>query len=92
MKQYCRYCIHCCTGNGNWCEAKEKEYSTAYFKRVNNCKLFEFCEMDAFAENPNPYRPRENGLEHLDENHYGPYGKPLFKAVATKYGWELQDD
>ena len=59
MKQYCRYCIHCCTGNGNWCEAKEKEYSTAYFKSVNNCKLFEFCEEDAFMENPNPYRPRE---------------------------------
>lgn len=59
MKQYCRYCIHCYTGNGNWCGAKKKEYSTAYFKSVNNCKLFEFCEMDAFAENPNPYRPRE---------------------------------
>ena len=31
----------------------------------------------------------EDGLEHWDENHYAPYGKPLFKAVATKYGWEL---
>ena len=64
MKQYCRYCIHCCTGNGNWCEAKEKEYSTAYFKSVNNCKLFEFCEIDAFAENPNPYRPRDKYKKH----------------------------
>lgn len=31
----------------------------------------------------------EDGLEHWDENNYDPYGKPLFKAVATKYGWEL---
>lgn len=34
----------------------------------------------------------EDGLEHWDEIHYGPYGKPLFKAVATKYGWELRGD
>jgi hypothetical protein len=59
VKQYCRYCIHCHTGNGNWCDAKEQEFSNAYFKRVNNCKLFDFCEIDAFMENPNPYRPRE---------------------------------
>ena len=59
MKQYCRYCIHCCTGNGNWCEAKKKSFSDAYFKRVNHCKLFEFCEIDAFAKNPNPYKPRD---------------------------------
>jgi len=59
MKQYCRYCIHCQTGNGNWCEAKKQEFSDAYFRRVNQCKLFEFCEIDAFGENPNPYKPRE---------------------------------
>ena len=59
MKQYCRYCIHCYTGNGNWCDAKEKEYSDSYFKSVNNCKQFEFCEIDAFFENEKPYKPRE---------------------------------
>ena len=58
MKQYCRYCVHCHTGNGNWCDAKEREFSDAYFKRLNNCKLFDFCEIDAFMENPNPYKPR----------------------------------
>lgn len=67
MKQYCRYCIHCHTGNGNWCDAKEKEYSDSYFKSVNNCKLFDFCEIDAFMENPNPYRPRENKYKRSTE-------------------------
>lgn len=32
----------------------------------------------------------ENGLEGFDE--YGWYGKPLFKAIAHKYGWELADE
>lgn len=32
----------------------------------------------------------ENGLEDFDE--YGWYGKPLFKAIAHKYGWELPDE
>lgn len=34
-------------------------------------------------------RVLEDGLEDWDENHYGPYGKPLFRAVAKKYGWTL---
>lgn len=34
-------------------------------------------------------RVLEDGLEGWDENHYGPYGKPLFRAVAKKYGWTL---
>ncbi len=29
----------------------------------------------------------ENEFANFDE--YAPYGKPLFKAVAKKYGWEL---
>jgi len=32
----------------------------------------------------------ENGLEDFDE--YGSYGKPLFKVLAHKYGWELPDE
>ena len=32
----------------------------------------------------------ENGLEDFDE--YGCYGKPLFKTIAHKYGWELLDE
>lgn len=32
----------------------------------------------------------ENGLEDFDE--YGSYGKPLFKTIAHKYGWELPDE
>ncbi len=32
----------------------------------------------------------ENGL-HIDAQ-YNPYGKPLFKDVAEKYGFELEED
>lgn len=31
----------------------------------------------------------ENEFAEFDD--YAPYGKPLFKAVAEKYGWELQE-
>ena len=34
----------------------------------------------------------EDGLENWNELNYGPYGKPLFIAVANKYGWSLEDD
>jgi len=57
-KQYCRYCVHCHTGNGYWCDVKQREYSPATFKTPNNCKFFDYCEIDAFAENPRPYHPR----------------------------------
>ena len=30
----------------------------------------------------------EEGLENWDENNYSPYGLPLFKATAVKYGWD----
>ena len=31
----------------------------------------------------------EDGLEDWDEYNYVPYGMPLFRAVAKKYGWAL---
>lgn len=34
----------------------------------------------------------EDGLENWGELNYGPYGKPLFMAVANKYGWPLEGD
>lgn len=58
MKQYCRYCIHCCVGNGNWCDVREKEYSDSYFCRVNNCKDFEFCSVDVY-DAEHEYKPRD---------------------------------
>lgn len=64
MKQYCRYCIYLCTGNGaNWCGAHEECRSESSCKRVNNCKDFIFADVeseyqDAFGET-NGYHPRE---------------------------------
>lgn len=57
MTQYCRYCSNLVTGNGIYCEAKQREFSESYCKSPNRCKLFEFNEMDAFDEN-RTYKPR----------------------------------
>ncbi len=58
MKQYCRYCIHLSTGNGTWCEEKKKTMDDSAAKRVNKCKSFSFCEIDAFDGNAK-YKPRQ---------------------------------
>lgn len=57
MKQYCRYCIWLCTGNGIWCDMHEKELAESTTKTVNNCKDFSFCEADAYMETDG-YKPR----------------------------------
>ena len=58
MAQYCRYCGYLVTGNGIYCEAKEKELSEAYTKGVNHCKSFDFCSMDAY-DLGKFYQPRQ---------------------------------
>lgn len=57
MKQYCRYCINLAYGNGTWCEAKKKDLSEAEIRRVNYCKDFDFCELDAIT-GVTIYKPR----------------------------------
>ena len=37
-------------------------------------------------------RVLEDGLESWDIDNFYPYGTPLFKAVAEKYGWELEGE
>jgi hypothetical protein len=63
MKQYCRYCANAVCGDsiGIWCEAKNKEYSTATAKAENHCKDFLFNEIDVFycGEPDKKYKPRE---------------------------------
>lgn len=59
MKQYCRYCSHLTTGNGIWCDARQREFPEAYCKAVNTCKYFERNPMDAFFENTKGYKPRQ---------------------------------
>ena len=60
MKQYCRYCAHLAYGNGTWCSKHKKEMPDNTAKRVNHCKDFDFCEIDAFCENLAGYHPRES--------------------------------
>ena len=60
MKQYCRYCNHLHTGNGIWCDAKEKTMAESTAKNRNSCLLFEFNPIDAFFETEG-YKPRKPG-------------------------------
>lgn len=62
MKQYCRYCVHLCVNNVPYCMAHEECMSRSSCKRPNNCKDFEFADVDpelqdAFGET-NGYHPR----------------------------------
>lgn len=58
MTQYCRYCCYLMTGNGIWCERREKELKEAYTKRTNKCRFFEFCSMDAY-DSERTYQPQK---------------------------------
>ena len=58
MKQYCRYCAHLVTGNGIYCEERQKELAETSTKRVNNCKSFDFNPIDAY-DLTQYYKPRE---------------------------------
>ena len=58
MKQYCRYCTHCCYGDVVFCEINNKTMSEEKAKQTNKCKDFIFNEIDVF--NPNKkYKPKE---------------------------------
>ena len=61
MKQYCRYCSYLCTGNGTWCEKKQKEIADSTARTENHCKDFLFCELDAYNINKK-YKAREKRL------------------------------
>lgn len=72
MKQYCRYCVYLCTGNGaNWCMEHQEERSESSCKKPNNCKDFVFCDcepelQDAFGENVRGYHPRREIKKQCD--------------------------
>lgn len=63
MKQYCRYCVNLCVNNVPYCMELKQCLSKSYCKRANNCKAFEFVDVepeyqDAFGET-NGYKPRK---------------------------------
>ena len=59
MAKYCRYCSWFVTGNGDYCTLKEKELSSTYAKRTNQCADFSLNPIDAYGENLNGYQPRK---------------------------------
>lgn len=65
MIQYCRYCIHMICGDANYCDEYQSCKTEAQVKATNRCGWFEFCEIDALGENPEPYRPRGEKPEML---------------------------
>lgn len=62
MKQYCRYCSHLIYGDVCFCEKKNWVKSYDSCKQRNRCNEFEFNPIDALAENPQGYKPREKRI------------------------------
>lgn len=57
MKQYCRYCANCIYGDIPYCDIKKQTMNEAYIKRVNNCKDYNFCNIDVISGKD--YSPRK---------------------------------
>lgn len=66
MIQYCRYCNNMVCGDANYCSAKKTTFSDAYIRHTNNCKDFEFNEIDALGETSG-YKPRKAKQEDYGE-------------------------
>lgn len=58
MKQYCRYCSHCCYGDVVYCGFKKTTMSEESAKCVNQCKYFDFNPIDVFNHDK-VYMPRK---------------------------------
>lgn len=67
MNQYCRYCNNLVTGNGTYCEAKEKAIRDTTAIVINHCKEFEFNPIDAYGTGKR-YKPRN---KEYDSNQIG---------------------
>ena len=61
MKQYCRYCTYLIYGDVAYCRKFEKTMRDSTAKSINNCKDFDFNEIDAFGGDK-PYTPRKKAL------------------------------
>ena len=58
MKQYCRYCANCTYGDGAYCGVKKKVMRNSTIRSTNNCKDFEFNEIDGLNYDKT-YQPRK---------------------------------
>ncbi len=64
MKHYCRYCIHCIAQDEDEAVCEERNIMVKKTSVRDACKLFDFCEIDAFyfnrSDNPEDarYKPR----------------------------------
>lgn len=67
MKQYCRYCSHCHYGDAAYCDKLERTMSDEKAKRINQCKDFDFLEIDVFNPN-NSYKERQKNKKHKQMN------------------------
>lgn len=68
MKQYCKYCsnAHPYGDSHCWCDVKNKMISEASASKVNNCKSFDFNEMNVF-DIGQIYKPRSPRKEKIDD-------------------------
>ena len=47
--QMCRFCTFMTCGDANWCSVTEETYPEERLSEENNCKDFEFNEIDALT-------------------------------------------
>lgn len=58
MTQYCRYCSHMFSGDGNYCEVKEASFTDKQICSTNKCKDFEYNSIDSLTGQE--YKPRKS--------------------------------
>lgn len=63
-RHQCRWCSELVTGNGIYCQAKQRCYSESYTKHVNNCTDFQFVNMDAYTFEE--YKPRVRHNQNIE--------------------------
>ena len=73
MKQYCRYCVHCCEGDGFICNdhpsRRIRHLTEEEIKRENRCPNFDLTDdvITGKEYRPREYRPREHRTMNEDE-------------------------
>ena len=86
MKQYCRYCSHCNYGDVAYCEKLKRTMSDEKAKRINQCKDFDFLEIDVF----NPDNSYKVSNKSLLEDYIENKGKRQMNIFEIKE--ELEND
>lgn len=59
MKQYCKFCCLCSSGDVYYCSYLEKVLTASAVKQPNECEFFALCDLGD-VDTGKPYIPRGN--------------------------------